>query len=103
MYYGGKHHKLEIDKSPFNEVYEHILLLGDSGLAIVRNLGHTQRGPSGVALDRLTSAGHDFLETARDDSRWKKAMKTVEEKGGAVTIGVLTQILSALMKQTFGL
>jgi hypothetical protein len=48
-------------------------------------------------------AGHDFLDTARDENQWKKAMTTVNEKGGAVTIGVLIQILSDLMKQSFGL
>lgn len=47
-------------------------------------------------------AGHDFIDTARDENQWKKAMTTVNEKG-AVTIGVLIQILSALMKQSFGL
>jgi hypothetical protein len=47
-------------------------------------------GSAGVAIDRLTMAGHDFLEATRDETRWNKAMKTVSEKGGgAVTIGVL--------------
>jgi hypothetical protein len=47
--------------------------------------------------------GHDFLEAAQDETLWQKAMTTVNEKGGAVTVGVLTQILSALVKQSFGL
>jgi len=79
------------------------LLLGDAGLAEVRDLGRTYNGLSGVVIDRLTMAGHDFLDTARDESQWSKAMATVNEKGGAVTIGVLIQILSALMKQSFRL
>ena len=61
-------------------------------------------GSAGVAVDRLTMEGHDFLESARDESRWNKAMKTVSEKGGgAISIGVLVQLLSALMKQQLGL
>lgn len=101
--YIGPHCQLNTDSWKFEEVCEHVLLLGDKNFAFVRNLGTTNGGLLGVALDRLTMEGHDFSEAARDDTRWKKAMKKVDEKGGTVTIGVLTQILSALMKQSFGL
>lgn len=102
--YGGDHYPLDIGEHNFAEVCEHILLLGDANLAEVRNLGQTLEGPAGVAIDRLTMAGHDFLAAARDETRWNKAMKTVNEKGGgAITIGVLIQLLSALMKQSFGI
>jgi Hypothetical protein (DUF2513) len=101
--YSSAHYKLDIGERSFEEVCEHVLLLGDAGLAEVRELERTYDGLSGVVIDRLTMAGHDFLDTARDESRWSKAMATVNEKGGSVTIGVLIQILSALMKQSFGL
>jgi hypothetical protein len=61
------------------------------------------KGPAGVAIDRLTMAGHDFLSSARDDQRWDKAMSIAKDKGGAVTVGVLSQILAALLKQSFGI
>jgi hypothetical protein len=98
--YEGDHYSLDIGERNFNEVREHILLLGDSGLAEVRNLSNLN---SAVALDRLTMAGHDFLDAARDENRWTEALKTANEKGGAITVGILIQILSALMKQSFGL
>jgi hypothetical protein len=102
--YNGAHYKLNIGDRNFAEVCEHILLLGDSNLAEVRELGRTMDGSAGVAIDRLTMAGHDFLEAARDETRWTKAMKTVREKGGGtITIGVLVQLLSTLMKQSLGL
>lgn len=102
--YGGAHHALNIGERNFAEVCEHMLLLGDSNLAEIRNLGRTVEGPAGVAIDRLTMVGHDFIEAARDETRWKKAMKTVNEKGGGtVTVGILIQILSGLMKQAFGM
>ncbi len=66
-------------------------------------LGSSFSGPSGVAIDRLTMADHDFLEAAQNETVWQKAMTIVNEKGGAVTVGVLTQILSTLIKQSFGL
>ncbi|ACA99115.1 MULTISPECIES: DUF2513 domain-containing protein [Cyanophyceae] len=101
--YSSRHYKLNIGEHNFEEVCEHILLLGDAGFAEVRDLGRGFDAPSGVVIDRLTMTGHDFLDTARDDTRWKKVMAIVQEKGGAVTIGVLIQILSTLMKQSFGL
>lgn len=100
--YNGSHYELDIDEHDFAEVCEHILLLGDYQFAIVRDLGRNYYGQVGVAIDRLTAEGHEFLTKAQDDTRWKKAMKIVNEKGGEVTQGVLTQLLSALMKQTFG-
>jgi hypothetical protein len=102
--YGGSHCPLVIGERKFTEVCEHALLLGDENLAEVRSLGRSFEGPEGVAIDRLTMNGHDFLDAARDETRWHKAMKIVDEKGGnAVTIGVLVQLLSTLMKQALGL
>jgi hypothetical protein len=102
-HYNGAHIPLEISGRAFGEVFEHILLLGDAGLAEVRDLGRTNDGPSGVALDRLTMAGHDFLAGARDDQRWNRAMTMIQDKGGTVSVGVLTQILATLLKQSFGM
>jgi Hypothetical protein (DUF2513) len=102
--YNGAHYSLDIGERDFAEVCEHMLLLGDEELAVVRDLGRVMEGRMGVVIDRLTMEGHNFLEAARDETRWSKAMKTVQEKGGgAVTIGVLIQLLSALMKQSLGI
>jgi hypothetical protein len=51
----------------------------------------------------LTWAGHEFADAARDESRWSKAMAIVKEKGGSVTIAVLTELLASLMKKAVGL
>jgi Hypothetical protein (DUF2513) len=101
--YAGCHYELDIGERDFGEVCEHILLLGDSDLAEVRELGRTYKGSIGVALDRITMAGHDFIEASRNDTIWQKAMNTVKEKGDSVSLGVLIQLLSALAKQHFGL
>jgi hypothetical protein len=52
---------------------------------------------------KLTWAGHEFLEAARNDTVWKKAMDIVQEKGGTITVAVLSQLLSSLMKSHFDL
>lgn len=59
-------------------------------------------GPKAI-LSTLTWAGHEFADAARDEARWGKAMVIVQEKGGSVTLSVLTQLLTALMKGALGL
>jgi Hypothetical protein (DUF2513) len=54
-------------------------------------------------IKRMTWKGHEFLDSARDESIWKETMGLVQEKGGSVAIGVLTQLLSSVAKQHFGL
>ena len=51
----------------------------------------------------LTSAGHDFADAARDESRWRKATETVKDKAGSVTLDVMKQLLISLLKNTLGL
>lgn len=101
--YSSAHIALNLPGYDFGEVCEHMLLLGDAKLAKVRELGRTYEGTAGVAIDRLTMAGHDFLASARDNQRWEKAMAMVKDKGGAVTVGILSQILAALLKQSMGI
>lgn len=42
---------------------------------------------------RLTWEGHEFLDTARDDKMWKKALATVLEKAGTITFDLLKALL----------
>lgn len=82
----------------------HILILLEAGLVEgQKTTSMSSRSPSAIAT-RLTWTGHEFLDAARDKGRWKKALSIVQEKGGgAVTIGILTQLLSVLAKQSIGL
>ena len=81
----------------------HAYLLVDAGLA--RGTDVTTMGSQGpeVLITSLTWAGHEFAEAARDDTRWKKAMAIVGEKGGAITFEVLKQLLGILMRGWFGI
>jgi len=81
----------------------HLALLLDAGL-IEGSAGMImgQKYPR-VKVKRLTWAGHEFLEAAREDTRWKSAMTVVKEKGGAITFEVLRALLVSLMKTAVGL
>jgi hypothetical protein len=52
---------------------------------------------------RMTWAGHEFLDAAREDTRWKKAMDIVRDKGRSVTFEVLKALLISLIKTAVGL
>jgi hypothetical protein len=54
-------------------------------------------------ITSLTWQGHEFAEAARDETRWKKAMGMVADKGGSITLAVLQQLLISLMRGTFNL
>ncbi|MFN9619572.1 MAG: DUF2513 domain-containing protein [Synechococcaceae cyanobacterium] len=89
------HRVIAMEDDDFLQAREHIFLLSDGGLVEIDE----GRCINFICLRRLTSSGHDFLEGARDEGRWHRALSIVREKGGAVTLGVLTQILSSLLKQ----
>lgn len=95
--------RLEFDGYTYGQVAYHAYLLVDAGLAKGHDI--TAIGSDGpeALITSLTWAGHEFADAARDETRWKKAMTTVQEKGGAVTLGVLTQLLIALMKGALGI
>jgi hypothetical protein len=46
----------------------------------------------------LTWEGHEFLDAARDDTRWSKAKKLVQEKGGSLMFEALKAVLVQTLK-----
>ena len=58
---------------------------------------------TGVVLERLTWEGHDFLDAARDDTIWKKAMKRFMQPTAAFTFGLLLEYLKKEAKAKLGL
>lgn len=94
---------LTIDRYTLEQLGYHAHLMIQAGLATGSDVTTMGSDSPEAMLTSLTWAGHEFVEMARDETRWKKAMGLVEEKGGSVTISILTQLLTELMKRTFGL
>jgi DNA-binding transcriptional ArsR family regulator len=96
-------YNLDIEGYRPSVVEYHCSILFDAGLVYdyinICGLGDDDECEFGIS--RLTWEGHEFLETAKDDSRWKKAMEVVKEKGGNITLDILKQLLIQLMKTTF--
>lgn len=59
--------------------------------------------PVGTVTLRLTWAGHEFLDAARNDTIWRKAGERIKSSGVDVTISLLKDILNQLLKQSLGL
>ncbi len=94
---------IEIDGYNSSQINYHLQLLIEAKLAIgeVRNyLGSDQ--PT-ICIEKLSWEGCNFLDDARNESVWQKTMEIVKDKGGSVSVGVLTQLLTSVAKQVFGL
>jgi len=81
----------------------HSYLLADAGLARGYDVTSRESCAPEYRILNLTWAGHEFCQAAREDTRWKKAMGVVAEKGGSVTFEVLKELLVLLMRGAFGL
>jgi len=53
-------------------------------------------------LDRLTWAGHDFIEAAREETLWKKAKEKVMKPGASFTFEIVKEWLKAEIRTRFG-
>lgn len=52
---------------------------------------------------RLTWAGHEFLDAARNDTIWRKASEKLKQSGVQMTISLLEELLKKLIKEPLGL
>ena len=56
-----------------------------------------------VVVKRLTWKGHDFVDTIRNDTVWKNTKRTILEKGGAMSLEIVSAIAAGFAKQLLGL
>jgi hypothetical protein len=88
------------------ELAYHAQLLIDAGLAEGTVHYGAYRGgrvPDKFHIERLTWAGHDFLDAARNDTHWKKAKSKIVETGSSWTFDVLKALLSHYAKASLGI
>lgn len=84
------------------KILDHLSQLEESGLIQKQSLRHEEDGIV-LVTPRLTWEGHDFLEVARDNTRWNQAKKLIKEKGGSLMIDILKPVLIRLALQNVGL
>jgi len=87
------------DRSETQVTY-HLGLLVDAGF-ITAIKASSNAGPAWLPLD-LTMKGHDFLDAARDNTRWTKAIAIMKDKAGGFALDVLKDLLVGMMRGTVG-
>ncbi len=87
---------IQIEGHTPEEISYHVMLLQDAGLIEALDAGAF--GSNKWLPVRLRWAGHEFLESSRNEGMWKKAKKMVAEKAGGVTFEALKQVLIQLAK-----
>src|ERR1700730_8381097 len=92
--FNGSLPQIEIPGHTAEELYYHVLLANDAGLVEATFcMGYE------FFIDRLTQAGHEFLDAAREERFWNKAKETVLKNAGTLTVESLKIALSMLMQQ----
>ena len=59
--------------------------------------------PAHCVLQRMTWAGHDFLDAMRDETIWKRAKESILKPIGGVAFDVLKEWLKAQMRAKLSL
>ena len=86
-----------------DKVIGHVAIMQDAGL-VDAMLERDVEGKLFLAvLFRLTWAGHEFLDNARDNAVWKKVMKALGGKVASASFSVLTECLKRAVLAQVGL
>ena len=80
-----------------NEVTYHIMLLHEAGLIHAFDMSGDEFARWYPAY--LTWEGHEFLEAAKDDTRWNRAKNHVKDKGVPMIFDILKSLLLGYAKQ----
>ncbi len=91
-----------VDEYPKNFVSYHVVLLADAGLIEAQDFMTLGEDGYKWMPKRLTSAGHDFLDAARQEENWNEG-KRLLEKTGVASLTLLKELLVHLAKQKLGL
>ena len=94
--------KIEIHGYTQEEIGYHATLLGEAGLANVIDVTCEESKTPVALVERLTWAGHEFLDTARENRIWNQAKDTITKIGGA-SLQIWVMVLTGFIKKELGL
>jgi len=81
------------------QVLYHCALAIEAGLLSGQTIPDAEGQPYGVIVQRLTWAGHDFLDASRSETLWQKAKDQILKSGGSWTFEVVQTLLTELAKR----
>jgi hypothetical protein len=88
---------------PDELVRYHLRIMQQAGLLDAQFTVHEGTAHEAMWLDGLTWAGHEFLDAARDNTRWKAAIRKVRGEAGGIAFEVLRDYLLSEGKRMVGL
>lgn len=80
----------------------HCNLLLDSGFIVAVDIG-TRACAGDLQIERLTSAGHDFVDAARNPEVFQKALAKIGPTVQSVGLDVLVQVLGQVAINVMGI
>ena len=83
------------------QVNYHLKLLREAGL--IEAIVFEGSGQQSFANISMTWSGHEFLDLAREESRWEKAKARLGGALNSTTLAVLQEVLVSLAKSAAGL
>ncbi len=93
---------IEIPSYTQEQIDYHAVLLGEAGLAEVTDVTTMgSKSPKAILL-RLTWAGHEFLDSSRENHIWNQAKDKVGKIGGA-SLPIWGAVLTEIIKNRLGL
>ena len=95
-------HLIDIPGYSEEDVSYHIRLLREAGFIEAVDLTTLGSPHPEWKAQTITWAGHEFLDSARDDTRWEKAKAVIKDKGAALTLEALKLVLSDMLRRTLG-
>ncbi len=93
---------IKLDEYPQKVVNYHVNLLGQAKFITGSHGLSSGAGHEWIDVG-LSWEGHEFIDNAQDEETWSKLKTLVAEKGGSVSLAVISNLLVALTKQSFGL
>ena len=81
----------------------HLALLIEAGLVDGSVSFDASGFPDAVQTTKLTWEGHEFLDAARNDAIWRKALEKAKVAGATVSIAILKQLLARAAKDCLGI
>jgi hypothetical protein len=95
--------KIDIEGYTAEQIGYHAYLMAQAGLIDGTDVTLMESKSPQCMPQRLTWAGHDFLESIKDDTLWAKAKKNVIQPAGGVAFSVLIDWAKAEAKARLGL
>ena len=92
--------QLEIPDHDSEVVAYHVKLLHEAGLITAINAS-TRAGLDWIPKS-LTWEGHEFLDAAKNDTVWNKAMTTLKDKAVSVPFEIVKAVVIKTCKDFFG-